>query len=74
MACACVCVCVCAHAQCTNRIVAPQSVLFIAVDGVAPRAKMNQQRQRRLRSALEAQKSQSFVALSGGLLAMPKKE
>ena len=50
----------------------PQKLFFMAIDGVAPRAKMNQQRARRFRTALDAEKAREKAIKEG--LEMPTEE
>ncbi|KAJ4346863.1 exonuclease II Exo2 [Didymosphaeria variabile] len=48
----------------------PKQLFFMAIDGVAPRAKMNQQRARRFRTALDAEKAREKAIREG--VEMPK--
>ncbi|KAK1247801.1 hypothetical protein MKX07_000689 [Trichoderma sp. CBMAI-0711] len=50
----------------------PKKLFFMAIDGVAPRAKMNQQRARRFRTALDAEKAREKAIREG--IELPKEE
>ncbi|XP_028162339.1 5'-3' exoribonuclease 1 [Ostrinia furnacalis] len=55
------------------QIIKPKKLFFMAIDGVAPRAKMNQQRGRRFRSAREAEQLEENAKAKGEVLPTEKR-
>jgi len=61
-----------AYIQQMDKLVNPTTTLYIAVDGVAPMAKIKQQRLRRFRSAVQAEEEAKIRAEAKGVKYEPK--
>eukprot|EP00045_Choanoeca_perplexa_P016695 m.228972 g.228972 ORF g.228972 m.228972 type:complete len:1310 (+) comp17332_c0_seq60:191-4120(+) len=61
---------VCGYIETLFRIIKPKRAFYMAVDGCAPRAKMNQQRARRFRTAKDAEEMRKKAEREGKLVEM----